>query len=436
MNGSVQLGYRPLVEYRQRARAKDYTRRVDRRKSALGSWIRMAPDTWIGEGLSTEECRPYERSLVESFVGLEAGERMGSVAWSVRAEASFGAWEGRNAKAHEIAGTGRRAGEHGVIGSSPIERGSAESRLEHRRIIPGEVRGQGDDGSRAALMESFGVRFNPDPGPSPFGPGGVPDMAGHRAWYGNYVGPGNTRADWEQDNLQPLSPVDQAAREHDKAYDHIAQKYGFSEGWDPQKRKYRKDDELFDVLTERVDIQRPQMHAEIIGADADLMWRSGWNMVTGLGSGEYSGGVRGIDKFLADALVTGIVGLVFGGVMIPTDVAFMGLGILYKATVWSLRELGLQHAMDVLSGGFEHAESVTVQGWKHAGGVISGGWKHVAGDIAGGWKAAGNVVGGGWKHLGGVISKSWVAGATDAGRRGVGDVLSSVAGVSVSVPRW
>lgn len=151
-----------------------------------------------------------------------------------------------------------------------------------------------------------------------------------KAWYGNYTGPGNERRDWEEDHLEPQTPLDRAPMQHDQEYSNLEEKYGYGHyETDPDgKRRFHSDDGSF--MTMRLDTEHEGIHLGLIGADTRLMWRSTWYPLVGLTEGKYdltfSKGPRGAESLVTDVLVAGIILQVFP-ILISIDVAFLGITV-------------------------------------------------------------------------------------------------------------
>jgi hypothetical protein len=151
-----------------------------------------------------------------------------------------------------------------------------------------------------------------------------------KSWYGNYTGPGNERSDWEDDHLDPQSPLDRGPMQHDQEYSSLEEQYGYGEYKTDSdgKRRFKSDQGSF--ITMRFDTDNEHLHVGLIESDARLMWRSVWYIGKGIGDGDYdltfSKGPTGVRTLVTDVLVAGVILTVFP-LLIAIDVAFLGVTV-------------------------------------------------------------------------------------------------------------
>ena len=191
-----------------------------------------------------------------------------------------------------------------------------------------------------------------------------------KALYGNYTGPGNKPSDWKEDQLEPMTPVDEATMRHDQEYQNIEDTYGWEQG-DPMP-----------FMAMRFDVQRPLVHSEMMVSDARLILNSYMNVGTGLADGEYdltfSKGTLGFRNLISDIVVAGVIAELFP-ILMSWNAASLSVAIPIK---------GMRTLDDALFQG-----------------RVSDGAKYYGGRFAGSAKSSGRTLSSLSKRAGGHLSK-------------------------------
>lgn len=212
--------------------------------------------------------------------------------------------------------------------------------------------------------------------------------------YGHHVG----FYDEDTADLDPITPVDAAAKRHDEEYGQIQESYGTSahdsnDSWEVARRWFWNYGKIHDRRS-------AFMHAEFIYSDLALAGRSILNIGAGLFDGSYdltfTHGPQGWGNLISD-LVVGSLVVAYGVISASVHVIGFALSIVYQIGV------GIGQMGQSLGHMFSDAGGSISRNAKHFGGNVSREWKNAGGAISSGWKSAGGKISSGWKNATGGI---------------------------------